>query len=358
MAKRGSSGLSLVVGVDKPCGVSSHDVVNRARRVFGERRVGHTGTLDPLASGALLVCVGPAARLDAYLVGHDKTYEVRVVFGMATETDDAEGRVCKTAPVPSELYREDVAMARTAELVGRIKQLPPVYSAIKVNGQKAYAAARKGNILDLKPREVEIYAARFLRMGETDAAPVRELDAADDDSAEGRIPGGLLFWDLEVTVSKGTYVRSIARDLGARLGTCAHVGALRRTASGALSVEDCVSLEALEELGAKAALDPVRLLGFRFVYARGSLADDVACGRPLRADAVQVCERVRQSTAELEMCACSAGVVPSCDPLTDGEIVSVIKDNALAALYSYDAAAGVLKPACVFSTGVTRGLSA
>ena len=99
MAKRGSSGLSLVVGVDKPCGVSSHDVVNRARRVFGERRVGHTGTLDPLASGALLVCVGPAARLDAYLVGHDKTYEVRVVFGVATETDDAEGRVCKTAPM-------------------------------------------------------------------------------------------------------------------------------------------------------------------------------------------------------------------------------------------------------------------
>ena len=111
MAKRGSSGLSLVLGIDKPVGMSSHDVVNRVRRLLGERRVGHTGTLDPLASGVLVVCVGPAARLDAYLTGHDKTYRVRVVFGTATSTDDAEGEAIKSAPVSSELY-DDLSRGR------------------------------------------------------------------------------------------------------------------------------------------------------------------------------------------------------------------------------------------------------
>ena len=335
MAKRGSSGLSLVLGVDKPTGMSSHDVVNRVRRAFGERRVGHTGTLDPLASGVLVVCVGPAARLDAHLVGHDKTYVVRVVFGSATETDDAEGEVTKTAPVPASLFDPAFAREQTAALVGRRKQLPPLYSAIKVGGQKAYAAARAGKIVDLAPRDIEVYAARFLGLGEED---------------------GALFWDVEVHVSKGTYVRSLARDLGVHLGTCAHVGALRRTALGTLRVEDCVGLEALEELGVRAAVDPVRLLGFRFAYARGKLAEDVAVGRALPADDVTVCERVRQATPELELCACSAGVVPSPAPLDDGETVSVIKDNALAALYVYDASSLLFKPSCVFSTEVSRGM--
>lgn len=335
MAKRGSSGLSLVLGVDKPVGMSSHDVVNRVRRVFGERRVGHTGTLDPLASGVLVVCVGPAARLDAHLTGHGKTYQVRVAFGTATATDDAEGEVTKTLPVPSELSDEAFARREVAALVGKHRQLPPVYSAVKVGGQKAYAAARAGHIVDLTPRDIEIYGARLLGLGEAD---------------------GALCWDVEVHVSKGTYVRSIARDLGVHLGTCAHVAALRRTALGTLRVEDCVSLEALEELGARAAIDPVRLLGLRFVFARGRLAEDVAVGRAMRAADVTVCERVRQATPALEMCACSAGVVPSPAPLAAGEVVSVIKDNRLAALYAFDEAKGVLKPSCVFSTGVSRGV--
>lgn len=335
MAKRGSSGLSLVLGIDKPVGMSSHDVVNRVRRLLGERRVGHTGTLDPLASGVLVVCVGPAARLDAYLTGHDKTYRVRVVFGTATSTDDAEGETIKTAPVSNELYDESFARAKVAALVGKSKQLPPVYSAIKVDGQKAYAAARAGKIVELKPRDIEVYATALIGMGEED---------------------GALYWDVEVQVSKGTYVRSLARDLGASLGTCAHVGALRRTALGSLRIEDCVSLDALEGLGVRAAIDPVRLLGLRFVFARGSLAEAVAVGRALRLEDVTVCERVLQATPDLELCACSAGVVPSRTPLADGEVVSVVKDNELAALYSLDGAAGLLKPACVFSTGVSRGM--
>ncbi|MBQ3106575.1 MAG: tRNA pseudouridine(55) synthase TruB, partial [Eggerthellaceae bacterium] len=164
--KRGSSGLSLVVAVDKPSGMSSHDVVNRCRRIFGEKRVGHTGTLDPLASGVLPICVGPAARLDAYMTNHDKRYVVQVVFGASTDTDDCMGSVLNTGSVPSRLYSEEFATDFVAGLVGKHRQLPPVYSAIKVNGEKACDAARKGRIIDLTPREIEVYDARLVSMEE------------------------------------------------------------------------------------------------------------------------------------------------------------------------------------------------
>ena len=113
-AKRGQSGLSLIVGVDKPSGMSSHDVVNRVRRIFGERRVGHTGTLDPLASGVLCVCVGPATRLDNYMVGHDKHYRVRIAFGVGTDTDDVDGEPVKFGSVPSAAFEEPFALETLA----------------------------------------------------------------------------------------------------------------------------------------------------------------------------------------------------------------------------------------------------
>ena len=142
--KRGQSGLSLIIGIDKPQGMSSHDAVNRIRRMFGERRVGHMGTLDPLATGVLAVCVGPASRLDAYLTNHDKTYEARIAFGAQTDTDDAAGEVIRQAAVASELSDATFAQEYLASIVGPRMQMPPAYSAIKKDGVKAYEAARRG----------------------------------------------------------------------------------------------------------------------------------------------------------------------------------------------------------------------
>ena len=133
MTKRGSSGLSLLLAIDKPKGMTSHDVVNRVRRVFGEKRVGHMGTLDPLASGVLCVAVGPATRLDAFMSGHNKTYVMDIAFGCATTTDDAEGEVISRGEAPSDLLNEQIAREVVASLVGKGKQLPPVYSAVKVD---------------------------------------------------------------------------------------------------------------------------------------------------------------------------------------------------------------------------------
>ena len=211
--KRGLSGLSLVVGVNKPAGMSSHDVVNRCRSIFGERRVGHTGTLDPMATGVLPICVGPATRLGAYLTGHDKRYRVSIAFGAGTDTDDAAGTVVRTGEVPDRVLDPEFAAAFVASLVGRRKQMPPAYSAIKVNGKKSYEAARAGNIIDLAPRDIEVYDARLLGVHEGDG---EELPLV------GRVVRGV----------EG-HLHPLARARRGRgAGMPAHVAALERTELG------------------------------------------------------------------------------------------------------------------------------
>lgn len=333
--RRGASGLCLVVGVDKPSGMSSHDVVNRCRKIFGERRVGHTGTLDPLASGVLPICVGPATRLDAYMTGHDKRYVVRVVFGTSTDTDDCDGQVIARGSVPDEVLDPFFASTFVASLVGKSKQLPPVYSAIKVNGKKACDEARKGNIINLEPRDIEVHSAELLGIY----------------GADGTEP---VSWDVAFHVSKGTYIRSLARDMGKSLGVPSHVDALRRTCAGAVSLDDCVSLETLEDIGERAALDPIRILGLRFAFVDGKTAERVASGNFLRGDALALCER-RASDVSREMCACTSGVRESCLPVHDGEIVAIVAQNALVALYAYEAEKDRFRSQCVFQTGVRRG---
>lgn len=357
--KRGSSEHCLVVGINKPRGMSSHDVVNRVRRVFGERRVGHTGTLDPLAEGVLPLCVGPATRLDPYLTGHDKTYVVRIAFGMSTDTDDAEGEVLRRGAVPPQL--EDPAFAELflMGMVGPQKQLPPVYSAIKVGGKKAYEQARKGNIIDMAPREIEVYEARLLEVGRgyplpgsSSCAPNGEATdaAALSDSSWCDLP----WWDVEFKVSKGTYIRSLARDAGIAVDCPAHVAALKRTASGELRLDECVTLEALEAEREAAAVDPVRLLGYRFSFADGSLAKRVSNGAVLGADELPLFVR-RKTRADIEMCACTAGVCESAEAPIDGEFVSVIVQNKLAAIYRFNGAQRKWRVSCVFQKGVSRG---
>lgn len=332
--KRGLSGLSLVLGIDKPVGMSSHDVVNRCRRVFGERRVGHCGTLDPAASGVLVVCVGPATRLDAYLVGHDKRYRVRIAFGAATDTDDAEGEVIRRGQVPVEVYDEDFARTFCNGWVGKQRQMPPTYSAIKVGGKKACDEARAGRVMELEFRDIEIYDCNFVGLEESE---------------------DMVYWDVDLHVSSGTYVRSIARDMGIKLNCPAHVATLDRTSLGWLNKEDCVALEQLEEQGVKAALDPMRILGVRFAFARGRMSALMANGNPLPAQGVELFAYSRPSSGGAAYCDCSTGLVKTCAEPEDGEVIGVVESNKLRALYRFDAAKRVYRSACGFQIGVSRG---
>ncbi len=329
--------MSRLVAVNKPVGMTSHDVVNRCRKIFNERRVGHTGTLDPLASGVLVVCVGPATRLDAYMVGHGKRYRMGVLFGIGTETDDAEGAVSKVLPVPFQVFDEDFAREYVASLIGRGMQVPPVYSAIKVNGRKSYDAARKGSVINLEPREFEVYDAKL--------NVVREV--VDE---EGR---RLAEWAVEMSVSKGTYMRSIARDMGRDLKTAAHVSSLERTIAGNVSLDECYTLDELQDNPNGAQLDPLRMLGVRYAFVRDGVADRVANGSPLDAEALSLNEPIRVDV--FAPCACTTSVFASPDPPRNGEVVGVVSANRLKALYEYHESEHRYRCRCVFSIGVERG---
>ncbi len=202
-AKRGESGLAGILVVDKPEGLTSHDVVNRVRRALGEKRVGHAGTLDPMATGVLVVLVGPATRLAPYLTAAEKRYRAQIVFGSATDTDDAEGRTIRAAPVPDEAADPFFAAATVAALVGEHDQVPPAFSAIKVDGKTAYREARAGEALELEPRRISVLDARLVGV---------EVEPE-------------VAWDVQFEVSKGTYIRALARDLGEAMCSAAHLGA-------------------------------------------------------------------------------------------------------------------------------------
>ena len=319
--------MSLVVAVDKPSGMTSHDVVNRCRRIFEERRVGHTGTLDPLASGVLPICVGPATRLDRYMTGHDKSYRVTIGFGFETSTDDVEGEPTVRSSVGRDILDGDFADAYVSGLVGPHMQTPPRYSAIKVNGKKAYELARKGEEAKLAPRAIEVRESKLVERFERN---------------------GTVFWVVDFSVSKGTYIRALVRDIGRELGCYAHVVALQRRCAGALELEDCVSLDSLETLGTQAAIDPVRLLGFRFAFG-----DDVEklvnSGGRFKPGQLKLYE-----FAQTPRCSCTGSIEKSPMALAPDELVSVVVANRLKAVYRYDSAANVLRPDCVFSTGVSR----
>ena len=261
MARRPSA-FSALIAIDKPAGMTSHDVVSRVRRAVGERRVGHAGTLDPAATGVLVVGIGQATKLLGLLTLDRKGYRATFRLGAQTTTDDAEGEVLRTAEVPGELLDGRVAAARVAALVGEQDQVPPAFSAVSVGGRRAYDAARSGEALELKPRRVRVYDARLLGVDPEERS-----------------------WELELDVSKGTYVRSIARDLGRDLGCYAHVSALRRSFSGPVTLADCLTLEELEAGGAalaqERALDPVTVLGLAERPLDVAEISAVSNGRPI-----------------------------------------------------------------------------
>lgn len=259
--RRAATGLSGILLLDKPAGPTSHDVVDRVRRASGERRVGHAGTLDPMATGLLVVLVGPATRLASYLTAADKTYEATVRFGTATDTDDADGATISEADVPAEVFDAGVATRLLAGLLGESLQRPPAYSAIKVDGRVSHRVARSGEALELEARPIHVSEATLL--------------ALDAEAGE---------WTVRFTVSKGTYVRALARDLGEAAGSAAHLTALRRTASGALSVTDAHPLEVAIAAGGPDAIAelftaPDRV--FSDLPRVEANAADVLAGRPL-----------------------------------------------------------------------------
>ncbi|CAM3593292.1 tRNA pseudouridine(55) synthase TruB [Isoptericola cucumis] len=223
--------------VDKPAGWTSHDVVGRCRRLAGTRKVGHAGTLDPMATGVLVVGVGRATKLLTYVVGADKAYDATVRLGVRTTTDDAEGEVLAAAGVGDGVAGDDLAR-EVAALTGDIAQVPTTVSAIKVDGKRAYARARAGEDVQLAARPVTV--SRFDVLGSR--AAVTDAGVA------------VLDVDVHVVVSSGTYVRALARDLGAALGVGGHLTALRRTRVGGY---DLAQARTLTELEAQADADGV-----------------------------------------------------------------------------------------------------
>lgn len=249
-----------LVVVDKHAGPTSHDVVNRLRRLFGTRRVGHAGTLDPPATGILLVGLGRATRILQFLQALPKTYRAAVQFGATTSTQDATGSVLEERPCA--FTAADLAAA-AASLTGEIQQVPPMVSAVRVGGERLYEAARRGEEVERPARSVTVY----------------ELAAGGFDPGTWRAT-------LDVRCSSGTYVRTIAADLGEALGCGAHLAALRRTAVGSLGEADAVTVAELEALGEEERTGRVLPLSeafrdFERLEVSGGELEDVAHGRPL-----------------------------------------------------------------------------
>jgi tRNA pseudouridine55 synthase len=260
---RQAPGPGGLVIVDKPAGMTSHDVVARVRRLAHTRRVGHGGTLDPMATGVLVVGVERATRLLTYIIGSTKRYSATIRLGQTTVTDDAEGEVTGGASAAS--VTEDRVRAELAHLTGEIEQVPSAVSAIKVDGRRAYARVRAGEEVALAARKVTVYR---LDLG--------AFRPAGD---------GLLDLDVDVECSSGTYIRAIARDLGAALGVGGHLTALRRTAVGAFTLAEAVPLDRLAELPDPVTM-PLPAAAARFFPRRDASPDEARVlghGGPLAA---------------------------------------------------------------------------
>ncbi len=207
--------------VDKPRGVTSHTVVAQARRLFGRKDLGHAGTLDPMATGLLIVLVGKATRVSQYLISLDKEYEGTIEFGKITDTQDADGEVMETRPVPALTQSQVEAAIKT--FLGDQYQTPPMFSAIKIDGVPLYKSARKGEEVEREPRFIRVVSWDI-----TGFAPPR--------------------FDFRLRCTKGTYVRTLAHDLGQKIGCGAFLAALRRTATDKFNVSQAITIDDLQKL--------------------------------------------------------------------------------------------------------------
>lgn len=322
--KRGDTELSFMIGVDKPAGMTSHDVVDKCRHAFGERRVGHGGTLDPDATGVLPILVGPATRLSNYFDGCKKSYKAVVILGSATSTDDAEGEVIKRGTIKPEFYDKDFAKKYCNSLIGKHMQVPPQYSAIKVDGKKAYEVARGGDEIELKAREIEIFKAQVV-----------DVDRDGKEDAP--------YWIVNFTVSSGTYIRSIARDLGEDLGCCAHIFQLQRLSVGNIGLMNSANMFKVSKAMVK-PLDPCEMLSLLTYAASEDDAKAVANGNEIAFDASKVYnyDMGRMKEFRGEVCA--------------GEKFFIATKEEVLAVYVLGEDLKTLRAETVFSIGVMRCL--
>ncbi len=283
--------------VDKPLGLTSHDVVARARRLLGTRRIGHAGTLDPLASGVLVLLVDEATKLAPYLSGAEKTYLAWVALGVGTPTLDAEGPVAAVADAAG-LDASTIGAALAPFLALR-EQRPPDFSAVQRGGERAYAAARRGAVLDLPPRPARYLELALLALLPAGAPPATSLVRASDgwrpgDAVDGSAPDAVRLTLtlpaplapapvalVRLRVAAGTYVRAFARDFGAALGVPAHLAGLVRTAAGAVDLAQAIPLATLAEATSR---DPIGLLPFPRVQLDDEMAWAVRDGKRPPAD--------------------------------------------------------------------------
>ena len=273
-----------IVIVDKPAGITSHDVVGRCRRIFGTRKVGHAGTLDPMATGVLVVGIERATKILGLLTATDKSYAATIRLGQTTSTEDAEGEVLHT--VPAGHVTEAAIGEAVAPLRGQIAQIPSAVSAIKVDGERAYKLAREG-------RSVEL-AARPVRIDRFDVVAVRRVDDFVD-------------VDVEVDCSSGTYIRALARDVGTALGVGGHLTALRRTRVGHYGLEESRTLEDLADAPRLSyPLDEACLLAFPRRDLSAEEAESARHGRALAAAGID-------------------GIYASTAP--DGGVIALLRDD-------------------------------
>jgi tRNA pseudouridine55 synthase len=251
--------------VDKPPGMTSHDVVSRCRRIFGTRKVGHAGTLDPMATGVLVVGIERATKILGLLTATSKSYTATIRLGRATTTDDAEGEVLQD--IPATHITDEAIVAEIAPLRGDISQRPSTVSAVKIGGKRAYQLAREGEQVEL--------AARAVRVDRFEVTAIRR-------------EGAFIDLDVEVDCSSGTYIRALARDLGACLGVGGHLTALRRTRVGGYGLDHARTLDQLTEHPSLSyTLDEACLLAFPRRDISDAHADDAAHGRPLPAVGIE-----------------------------------------------------------------------
>lgn len=292
MAKKQSQGPSGLMVIDKPAGMSSHDVVSRMRRIAGTRRVGHAGTLDPAATGVLILGVNKATKLLTYLVGQDKTYDATIRLGIETLTEDAEGEYTAAHPEAVEaLTAADPEQMRArileavAGLRGDIMQVPSAVSAIKINGVRSYARVRGGEEVELPARPVTI--SEFTVHSVTAGFAEYVVEDPEGEHMATSVP--VIDCDVTVSCSSGTYIRALARDLGKALGAGGHLTALRRTRVGVVRLQDAADLaeltarrEASEGLLEDLPLLPLEKAARRIFGARelsAAEASDISYGR-------------------------------------------------------------------------------
>ena len=211
----------IIINKSKNC--TSHDIVQKAKKIFHEK-VGHTGTLDPMATGVLPLLIGKGTLCSKYLIHHDKVYDVELTLGVKTDTADSEGTVIEERHIPQEIFQKDKIEKILKSFLGKQEQIPPMYSAIKVKGKKLYEYARKGQTIEIQPRQIEIYKMELLQMKE-EQKQIR----------------------FRVACSKGTYIRSLCEDIAERLGTVGYMSSLNRMQVGDFKIADAVSMDELEK---------------------------------------------------------------------------------------------------------------